>query len=227
MIQDANKHIKRKGNRQNYISRNNSTKASPPVAAANVEINIETAKQNLIKLSDVYVNKNDWSDTRGFLTDLRLALGIPDARGASKYGVVNGRDFISSISLTNHNGNAQTYINSNSNYPYNLKIMISRRNKKDTFKAHPNVNFKEFDYFGQKMAKCTNGNPYILIIEGLIDFLTNGVYNDKTGIAISHTSPQVNRENIQSDSISLSESDLRWMVVESVRKILAQRRMID
>ena len=128
---------KKKGNRQNYVSRTKSTKASPSVATANVVINVDNARQKLQELKSVYQQKVDFADTRGFLTDLRTALGIPNDRGASKYGVVKGGDFIASISLTNHNSNAQTYVDANANYPYNLRLMIRRRYRKNTFNPHP------------------------------------------------------------------------------------------
>ena len=75
---------KKKGNRRNYVSRNNSTKASPSVAAANIVIDVDIATQNLQKLKTAYQQKTDYADTRGYLTDLRNALGIPNTRGASK-----------------------------------------------------------------------------------------------------------------------------------------------
>lgn len=54
---------------------------------------------------------------------------------------------------------------------------------------HPSVCLEEYVYFGQEMAKCTNGNPYLLIIDGIIDFLSKGRYEDKTGIARKNQSP--------------------------------------
>jgi len=218
---------KKKGNRQNYVSRNKSTKASPSVATANVVINVDNAKQKLQELKSVYQQKMDFADTRGFLTDLRTALGIPNDRGASKYGVVKGDDFIASISLTNHNSNAQTYVDANANYPYNLRLMIRRRYRKNTFKPHPSVNLEEYVYFGQEMVKCTNGNPYLLIIDGIIEFLSKGKYEDKTGIAHKNQSPSITEsknesKNMKKNLVKINESTLRQIVAESVKKVLKE-----
>ena len=48
-----------------------------------VQINSEIAIPKLQKLAKKYLGV---SDPRGFLTNLRAALGIPDSKGASKYG---------------------------------------------------------------------------------------------------------------------------------------------
>ena len=215
---------KKKGNRQNYVSRIKSTKASPSVAPANVVINVDNARQKLQELKSVYQQKEDFADTRGFLTDLRTALGIPNDRGACKYGVVKGGDFIASISLTNHNSNAQTYVDANANYPYNLRLMIRRRYRKNTFKPHPSVNLEEYVYFGQEMVKCTNGNPYLLIIDGIIEFLSSGKYEDKTGIARKNQSPSITEsktnKNMKKNTVKINENTLRQIVAESVKKVL-------
>lgn len=187
MLSERNKN--KKSNQRNYVSRNKSTKASPMIATANITINIYNATTNLLKLTCVYAKKEDYFDTRGFIYDLREALGITDREGASKYGLVHGNGFDASIALSNHHANAQTYIDANSNYSYNLRLMIQRRYKRNRFKPHPDVKLDEFVYFGQDLAKCEKGNPYVLIIESIIDFLQSGKYEDKTGIARINHSP--------------------------------------
>lgn len=97
LIQIVESNKNKKSNQRNYISRNKSTKASPSVAAAYVVINVESATQRLNELLNTYEEKSDWSNPRGFLTDLRTALGIPNTKGASKYGVVKNEAFIASI----------------------------------------------------------------------------------------------------------------------------------
>ena len=95
----------------------------------------ESAIQELKKLVNKYRNIND---LRGFLTDLRNALGIPDSRGASKYGVItipkeDGTELVVSLRITNHQANANTYIEHNANYEYNLSIVTRRKARKNTF----------------------------------------------------------------------------------------------
>ena len=144
---------------------------------------------------NTYEEKSDWSNPRGFLTDLRTALGIPNTKGASKYGVVKNEAFIASISLTNHNSNAQTYIDAGANYPYNLRLLIRKRYRKNTFKPNNDVILDEYVYFGGDLVKCTVGNPFQLIIKSIINFLHTGEYIDNTGVARKNTSPVVNNTN--------------------------------
>ena len=70
----------KKSNRRNYISRNKSTKASSSVAAANIVIKTKSATHNLRNLKVAYQQKEDYSDTRGFIADLRYCLGIPNTK---------------------------------------------------------------------------------------------------------------------------------------------------
>lgn len=53
--------------------------------SAKIQINFESATANLKKLAKRYLGN---IDLEGFLTDLRVALGIPNSTGASKYGEV-------------------------------------------------------------------------------------------------------------------------------------------
>ena len=72
------------------------------------------------------------------MIDLRVALGIPNSQGASKYGVVSipkeeGSTLQASLRVTIHQANVNTYIDHNANYEYNLSIVIRRKQRKTTF----------------------------------------------------------------------------------------------
>ena len=127
---------------------------------------------------------------------MRNALGIPNTKGASKYGVVtiykeDGSVIQVSLRITNHNSNAETYITHNANYPYNLSILVRKKFKKNTFIHHNDVRLDEFVYYGKRLQKVKN--PLTQIIYGIIEFLETGLYRDKTGIAFINTSPSIKK----------------------------------
>ena len=110
------------------------TKPSQTNDNANVQINTEKAMPKLKKLAQDYIGE---TDPYGFLTNLRNALDIPNLEGASKYGVVNiqkedGSKLEASLRITNHNSNAETYVTHNSNYEYNLSILVRKNFKTNT-----------------------------------------------------------------------------------------------
>ncbi len=79
------RYIKRKAYRPNFHKGSRPRIPSQTIGNAKVQINSESAIQELKNVANKYKNIND---PRGFLTDLRNALGIPDSKGASKYGVI-------------------------------------------------------------------------------------------------------------------------------------------
>ena len=165
------------------------TKPSQTNDNANVQINAETAIPKLKKLAQDYIGV---VDPYGFLTNLRNALDIPNLEGASKYDLVNiqkddGSKLEASLRITNHNSNAETYIMHNSNYEYNLSILVRKNFKTNTFKPHDEVRLDEYVYYGKRMAKVEN--LLTQIVNSIIGFLQNGVYEDTTGIAFKNSSP--------------------------------------
>ncbi|MBO5957639.1 MAG: hypothetical protein J6Q39_08795 [Bacteroidales bacterium] len=185
MEDDRNK----KNTRLNLLSRLKVTSASQTSDDAKIIINNDIAILKLTELAKLYVGI---TNPQGFLTDLRVALGIPDSRGASKYGYVvipkkDGSYLQASLRITNHNSNVKTYIDNDVHFEYNLSIVISKRFKTNTFKAHDNVRLDEYVYYGKRMAKVEN--PLTQIVNSIIGFLRTGVYEDTTGIAFKNSSP--------------------------------------
>ena len=155
---------------------------------AKVQINSEIAIPKLQKLAETYFGV---SDPHRFLTDLRVALGIPDSQGASKYGVVSipkedGSILQASLRVTNHQANANTYIDHDANYKYNLSIVVRRKQRKNTFIPNEKVILDEYVYYGTKMQNVEN--PLTQIVNGIIVFLQSGEYKDTTGIAFKNQS---------------------------------------
>ena len=155
---------------------------------AKVQINSEISIPKLQKLAETYFGV---SDPHRFLTDLRVALGIPDSQGASKYGVVSipkedGSILQASLRVTNHQANANTYIDHDANYKYNLSIVVRRKQRKNTFIPNENVILDEYVYYGTKMQGIEN--PLTQIVNGIIVFLQSGEYKDTTGVAFKNQS---------------------------------------
>lgn len=190
VIKEGKHNKNKKAKRLNSLSRINSTSASQTNGDAKILINTETA---ILKLENLSKKYESITNPHGFLTDLRNALGIPDSAGASKYGVVtilkdNGNLLQVSLRITNHNANADTYIIHNTNYPYNLSILVSKRFKKNKFKPNNEVKLDEYVYYGERLARVSN--PLTQIINGIIQYLRIGEYEDTTGIAFLNQSPQ-------------------------------------
>ena len=176
----------KKTNRPNFLKGRHSHIPSQTIGDTKIQINSESSIPKLKNLVSKYENIND---PRGFLTDLRIALGIPDSCGASKYGVISipkedGTTMIISLRITNHQANANTYTEHNANYEYNLSIVIRKKNRKNTFVANDSVTLEEFVYYGNNLE--TVDNPLSKIAEGLIEYLTSGKYEDKTGVALKN-----------------------------------------
>ena len=174
-----------------------SNKPSCKNDAAKIQINRETAIENLEKLEKSYQHTNQ---IRGFLTNLKNALELKRKDGASEYGVVDipkedGSILKVSISPTNHHANAQTYIDHNCNCEYNLKIAVRKSKMKGEFKPHDLVVLDEFAYTGARIKNIDNA--LALIIKGIVDFLKTGVYTDLTGVAIPHHSPKSREEALK------------------------------
>ena len=184
-MDDKNK----KANRLNSLSRLEVTSASQTKGSAKVIINNEIAISKLKELAKIYIGI---TNPQGFLTDLRVALGIPDSTGASKYAyiIIPKKDsgyLQASLRITNHNSNVKTYIDNGVNLDYNLSIVVSKRFKTNTFKPHDEVRLDEYVYYGKRMAKVEN--PLTQIVNSIIGFLQTGIYEDTTGIAFKNSSP--------------------------------------
>ena len=182
---------KQKSHSRKLLRRNlSSNRPSCKNDATKIQINRELAIENLEKFEKKY---NDNNEIYGFLTDIKVALGLKPTKGVSRYGVVDipkedGSILKVSISPTNHHANAQTYIDHNCNCEYNLKIAVRKSKMKGEFKPHDLVVLDEFDYTGKELKKVENALS--LIIQSIIVFLKTGVYIDLTGIAVVHRSPK-------------------------------------
>lgn len=219
--QRENKNAKR----LNFIKGALGHSPSQPNGSAKIQINSETAKQNLKKVAEKY---KEATEIWGFLTDLEQALGIHNGTGASKYGVIaiprdNGNEFLT-LRISNHNANVNTYTQ-HEHYDYNLSIVVRKMGRRNTFIPNDNVILDEYVYYGNKIKDVES--PLSQIALSLIGYIESGVYIDTTGRAIHNESPQHNENkqyNIMKKRIKLTESDLRRIVNNSVKKVLKESR---
>lgn len=215
--------------------RTKSTCASSPFDSAKVVRNTETAKLNLEKLAEKYKGINN---VEGFLNDLWLALGLHNQGGNKKggkpsryalYQLQDGTKLSISIRASAHNANANKYVEHPPVPDINLSIVLQKKMRKNQFKSNPSVNIGEYVYVNQKIQNVES--PLSQIANSLIGFLSNGEYNDTTGVAIVHGNMQTPQEvvnnqtlncnrNMNKKLIRLTESDLHRIVKESVNKIL-------
>jgi len=166
-----------------------SNKPSCKNDAAKIQINRENAIKKLTELEKNYLGINQ---IYGFLTNVKKAIGLQPSKGASEYGFViipkeNNTTLTASISLTNHHGDARTYIDRNANYEYNLKIAVKKSKIKGIFRPDDDVLLDEYEYTGKELKKVDNA--LALIIRSIVGFLQTGLYEDLTGVAIRHRSP--------------------------------------
>jgi len=190
--------------------RTKSTCASSPFDSAKVVRNTETAKQNLEKLAEKYKGINN---VEGFLNDLWLALGLHNQGGNKKggkpsryalYQLQDGTKLSISIRASAHNANANKYVEHPPVPDINLSIVLQKKMRKNQFKSNPSVNIGEYVYVNQKIQNVES--PLSQIANSLIGFLSNGEYNDTTGVAIVHGNMQTPQEVVNNQTLNCNRN---------------------
>ena len=220
----------KKAIRKNPLGRPKVTCTSPSNGGAKIQINPNSAIANLQQLLPKY---NSQSSLKGLKTDIRRALGLPEKEGASDYGAFviedNGVSKECSIRISNHNANAGNYKGKESDT--NISIKMRSRVNKNTFKPHKDIELMEYTYFDYLLMNVEQ--PIQKIILSIIEYLSNGIYNDKTGVALKNTSPQQANNNTENNQeikenkkmnkkeiVRIDENQLKQIVTESVKRVL-------
>ena len=166
---------KQKSHSPELISRPLVTTVSQENDAAKIQNKIITTKQNLLNVAEKYAHVND---PEGFITNLKNALGM-NADKASNYNyfVISKNQMRVSIRVSNHHANAGKYLEHDAN-DFNLSIMVSKRYRKNTFQADPDVILEEYVYMGRQLE--TVESPFSQIALSLARFLDSGEYVDTT-----------------------------------------------
>ena len=149
---------------------------------AKVLQNREKAKEALANVAETY---RKVTDTKGFLTSLKDAMGLV-GNGVSayrSYELPNGDSFVMRVS--NHNARA-----------YNVKdgervesIVIKRKHSPNRFEPANGKIVDEYVYFKEDIRKAPAGT-LSAIAESISDLLDTGEYHDKTGLAKDNHSPE-------------------------------------
>jgi len=181
--------IKQKSHSPELISRPLVTRASQENDPAKIQKILELTKEKLNSLAESY---KQVKEPKGFITDLKLALGM-DPKNASGYAVfeIGGNQMRVSVRVSNHHANAGKYLEHDTN-DFNLSIMVSKRYRKNNFQADPDVILEEYVYMGRQLE--TVESPLSQIALSLVKFLDTGDYVDTTGVAKVNFSPQANPE---------------------------------
>ena len=130
------------------------------------------------------------NDPEGFITNLKNALGMSADKASNyNYFVISEKQMRVSIRVSNHHANAGKYLEHDPN-DFNLSIMVSKRYRKNTFQANPDVILEEYVYMGRQLE--TVESPFSQIALSLVKFLDTGEYVDTTGVAKVNYSPQEN-----------------------------------
>ena len=176
---------KQKSHSPELISRPLVTTASQENDAAKVQNKCITAKQKLLNVAKKYAHVND---PEGFITNLKNALGMNADRASNyNYFVIREKHMRVSIRVSNHHANAGKYLEHDAN-DFNLSIMVSKRYRKNTFQANPDVVLEEYVYMGRQLEAVES--PFSQIALSLARFLDTGEYVDTTGVAKVNFSPE-------------------------------------
>lgn len=142
-------------------------------------------KEKLKNLAEQYKSVNE---VKGFITDLKIVLGM-NPKNASGYSifVIDDNQMRVSIRVSNHHANASMYLEHEPN-DFNLSLMVSKRYRKNTFPADPDVELTEYVYMGRQLE--TLDSPFSQIALSLAQFLDTGEYVDTTGVAKVNVSPE-------------------------------------
>jgi hypothetical protein len=182
--------MEQKSHSPELISRPLVTRASQENDEAKIRKIIECTKEKLKILS---VSYQQVYNPKGFITDLKIALGM-DPQNASGYALfcIGENQMRVSIRVSNHHANAQKYLEHEPN-DFNLSVMVSKRYRKNTFQADSDVVLKEFVYMGRQLEAVES--PFSQIALSLVNFLDTGEYIDTTGIAKVNISPMPEQQS--------------------------------
>ena len=177
--------MKQKSHSPELISRPLVTRASQENDAAKIQKILELTKEKLNSLAESY---KQVKEPKGFIFDLKTALGM-NPKSASGYAVfeIGKNQMKVSIRVSNHHANAGKYLEHDPN-DFNLSIMVSKRYRKNTFQANPDVILEEYVYMGRQLEAVES--PFSQIALSLARFLDTGEYVDTTGVAKVNFSPE-------------------------------------
>lgn len=138
----------------------------------------------------------------------------------SRYAAFDiGNGLIVTIRASAHNADAGNYVkDGNVHGDSNLSIVLQKRSRRNTFRQNDAVKLEEYVYVDSRIASVEN--PLSQIAISLVNYLTYGNYVDTTGVAIPHKSPITGYKSNKNMKKTSTESQMRQIVKESIRKVL-------
>jgi hypothetical protein len=167
------------------ISRPEATTASQENDAAKVQNKSKVAINNLKIIARLY---EGIVDSAGFITNLKLALGIiPNHSSDYSLFMVGDPPHEALVRISNHNANAANYVERQMT-DKNISIVVkSRRRTGNTFVSNDLVVLEEYVYLEKDLSSVES--PFSKIAISLAGFLETGVYLDRAGVARKNISP--------------------------------------
>lgn len=208
----------------NPSSRPNPLKTFQPSNSAKIRTDVEETIARLNALAKKWEGVNS---VRGFLKDLWAALGIAaydpsQQKGGnpSRYAAFDiGNGLIVTIRASGHNADASNYVrDGNVHGDSNLSIVLQKNRYRNTFSPNDTVKLEEYVYVDSRIASVEN--PLSRIALSLAKYLTCGNYTDGTGVAILHKSPITEYKSNKNMKKTITESQLRQIIKESIKKVL-------
>ena len=175
---------KEQGGSGTMFSKKGENKKSPNSAAPGKPVNTTAKLDELFakidKLKQTY-NSRISKKTRGFITDIARELNL------TKDGPSHYRTFPTALGdvtlrVSNHNSSLKEFELRNENEGVSIIISAKKNKKIDRTDSTGKSHVDEFFYPKQSLER-SQGRPLVQILESIEEFITTGVYVDKTGIA--------------------------------------------
>ena len=205
------------------------TESLQPIEAAK----IQRISDNLSEIAKKIISSDN---AKGFITALSTALEA-EVKGASRYANFTLSDGTTlSIRISNHNANANNYIEKGTVRDSNISIVVKQRRRGNSFVSNEDVPLMEFSYLKNNLT----GEDMSNIATSLADALQNGVYEDRTGKAKVNISGTQSKERLSVEAQTEFEThDMNTAIVSDIlnnklgidssdmRRKTIKRRLVD
>ena len=158
----------------------NSPNSAAPGKPVNATAKLDELFAKIDKLKQTY-NSRTSKKTRGFITDIARDLNLTKD-GPSHYGTFSTALGDVTLRVSNHNSKLKEFEDRYEDEGVSIIISAKKNKKIDRRDSTGKSHVDEFFYPKQSLER-SQGRPLVQILESIEDFLTTGVYVDKTGIA--------------------------------------------
>ena len=167
-----------------FSKKGGKNKKSPNTATQNKSVKATAVSSDLFakidKLKEIY-NRRDSKRTRGFITDIARELDLTKD-GSSHYRAFSTPLGDITLRVSNHNSKLKEFEERHEDEGVSIVISRKKNKKIDRKDSTGKSHIDEFFYPKQSLER-SQGRPLVQILESIEEFLTTGVYVDKSGIA--------------------------------------------